>query len=117
MLLLDVSTTQGPELHLDIPRQQEPVLLLDVSTPQGLELHWDVPRLQEPVLLLDFTVSTLKRHVLTCMCLHHRGLSRTWACLHYRCLCCNWTCLHPAGGLSCNWIFHLAMWGARVHGV
>ncbi len=42
-----------------------------------------------------------------------------WACLHYRCLCSNWTCPHLVGGLSCTctWIFHLAMWVARVHGV
>jgi hypothetical protein len=33
--------------------QQEPVLLLDVSTPQGLELHIDVSIPQRPVLLLD----------------------------------------------------------------
>jgi hypothetical protein len=31
--------TQGPELHLDLAGKQEPVLLLDVSTVQGRELH------------------------------------------------------------------------------
>ncbi len=31
--------TQGLELHLDLVGQQEPVLLLDVSTLQGRELH------------------------------------------------------------------------------
>jgi hypothetical protein len=31
--------TQGPELHLDLVGQQEPVLILAVSTVQGRELH------------------------------------------------------------------------------
>jgi hypothetical protein len=32
---------QGPELHLDLVGQQEPVLILDVSTLQGRVLHLD----------------------------------------------------------------------------
>jgi hypothetical protein len=28
---LDLSILQGPELHLEVPGQQEPVLLLDVN--------------------------------------------------------------------------------------
>ncbi len=30
------------KLHLDLSRQQEPVLLLDVSTPQGSDLHLEL---------------------------------------------------------------------------
>ncbi len=47
------SIPQGPELHLDVSGQQEPLLLLDVATQQGTELHLDLPRQQEPMLLLD----------------------------------------------------------------
>jgi hypothetical protein len=54
MLLLEVSTLQRPELHLNLRL----VLLLEVSTPQGSELHLDVPALQKHVLLLE--VSTTK---------------------------------------------------------
>ncbi len=62
---LYVSIPEGPKQHLDVPRQQEPVLLLDVSTqqipvphlyvsiPQGPKQHLDVTRQLEPVLLLD----------------------------------------------------------------
>jgi hypothetical protein len=42
VLLLDVSTPQGPELHLDVSGQQETLMLLEVSTLQGSELHLDV---------------------------------------------------------------------------
>jgi hypothetical protein len=42
MLHLDVSTPHRPELHLDLAGQQEPVQLLDMSTLQGHELHLDV---------------------------------------------------------------------------
>jgi hypothetical protein len=45
---LDVSTPQGPHLHLDLPGQQEPVMTLDVSIPHGPELHLDVAAQQEP---------------------------------------------------------------------
>ncbi len=38
--------TQGPELHLDLVVQQEPVRLLDVSRLQRRELLLDVFRLQ-----------------------------------------------------------------------
>jgi hypothetical protein len=45
VLFLEVSTLQGPELHLDVSALQRNVLLLEVST-QGPELHLDVPALQ-----------------------------------------------------------------------
>jgi hypothetical protein len=45
VLLLEVSTPQGPELHLDMSVLQRPVRLLEVSTPQGPELHLDVSTL------------------------------------------------------------------------
>ncbi len=42
MLLLEVSTPQGSELHLDLCTLQRPVLYLDVFTPEGPELHLDL---------------------------------------------------------------------------
>ncbi len=106
MLLLEVSTLQGPEMHLDVPRQQEPVLLLEVSTLQGPEMHLDVPRQQKPVLLLD--VSTLQGPQLhrdmfvqqepACAAPGHfyttGALSCTWTYSDNRSLCCFWTCLN-----------------------
>ncbi len=73
-LLLEVSTPQGPELHLDVFTLQRStlpgselhldvsayqwhVLLLEVSTTQGPELHLDVFPLQRYEPLLE--VSTL----------------------------------------------------------
>jgi hypothetical protein len=35
VLLLEMSTPQGPELHMNMSALQKPVLLLEVSTPQG----------------------------------------------------------------------------------
>ncbi len=37
MLLIDVPTPQGPELHvhMEVPKQQEPLLVLEVSILQG----------------------------------------------------------------------------------
>jgi hypothetical protein len=67
LLLLDVSTLQWPELHLDVSGQQEPLLLLDVSTLQGPELHLEVSVQKEPIL--DW------------FCLHHTGLSCTLTCV------------------------------------
>ena len=61
MLFLEVSTLQGPELHLDVSALQRSVLLLEVSA-TGLELHLDVSALQRSVMLLE--VSTLWRHEL-----------------------------------------------------
>ncbi len=46
-MLLNVSTLNRPELHLDVFRLQEPVLLLDVPTKQGLELHLELSGQQE----------------------------------------------------------------------
>jgi hypothetical protein len=62
VLYNEVSTPQGPELHLDVSTIQRPLLLLDVSTPQGLELHLDLSTLQRPALHLDG--STLQGHEL-----------------------------------------------------
>jgi hypothetical protein len=59
VLLLEVSTIQGPELHLDVSALQRSVLLLEVSTLQGPELQLDVSALQRSVLFLE--VSTLQR--------------------------------------------------------
>jgi hypothetical protein len=41
-----VSTLQRPFLHLDLYRQQEQVLILEIPTPQGPELHLDLSILQ-----------------------------------------------------------------------
>jgi hypothetical protein len=57
VLLLEVSTTQGPELHLDVSALQRLVLLLEVSTPQGPELHLNVSALQRYVLLLEVSTT------------------------------------------------------------
>jgi hypothetical protein len=35
VLLLEVSTPKGPELHLKVSALQRPVLLLEMSTPHG----------------------------------------------------------------------------------
>jgi hypothetical protein len=43
----DVSTSQEPELYLDLSGQKEPVLTWDVFTPQGPELHMDGSAQQE----------------------------------------------------------------------
>jgi hypothetical protein len=72
-------TPQGPELHLNVSALQRLVLLLEVSTPQGPELHLNVSALQRPVLLLE--VST------------PQGPKLIWTCLHYRVLCCSWRSL------------------------
>ncbi len=77
---LHVSTSQGPELLLDLSGQKEPVLTLDLCRAQGPELLPEVSGKQEPVL--DWT------------CLHHRRLSCTWMRLQYRGLCCTWKCLY-----------------------
>jgi hypothetical protein len=66
---LEVSTLQGPELHLDMSALQRPVQFLEVSTLQGPELHLDMSALKRSVLLLE--VSTV----------HYRGLSCIWTCL------------------------------------
>ncbi len=48
VLLLEVSTLQGPELHLDVSALQRSVLLLEVSA-TGPELHLDVSALRRYV--------------------------------------------------------------------
>ncbi len=103
--LLDISSLKESELHLDVSAQQEPLPLLDVSTLKGSELHLDVSAQQEPLPLLD--VSTLKGSEL--------HLVVNYMSLH---LCCSWTCLHYRGeacaapgrdrknrGLSCIWTY------------
>ncbi len=57
MLLLEVSTPQGPELHLDVSTLQRPVLHLEVSTPQPLKLHLDLSTLQRCVQHREVTTS------------------------------------------------------------
>jgi hypothetical protein len=48
-LLLEVSTPQqGPELHLDVAAQQEPLLLLGVTILQRHVLHLDLSAKQRP---------------------------------------------------------------------
>jgi hypothetical protein len=72
LLLLDLSTPQGTELHLDLfyCTLQRNVLHLVVPTPQRPELHLDLSGQQEPVLLLDVFTP--------------RVLSCTWAFLDNR---------------------------------
>ncbi len=48
-----MSTSQEPELHLNVSALQRPVLLLEVSTTQEPELHLDLSALQRIVLLLE----------------------------------------------------------------
>jgi hypothetical protein len=48
---------QEPELQLDV--STDAFAALEVSTPQGPELHLDVTTLERPMLLLE--VSTLQR--------------------------------------------------------
>ncbi len=45
MLFLEVSTLQGPELHLDVSALHRNVLVLEVSTLQGPDLHLDMSAL------------------------------------------------------------------------
>jgi hypothetical protein len=81
VLYLEVSTTQGPELHLDVSTIQRPaVLLLDVSTPQGPELHLDLSTLQRPLLHLE--VSTLRVLSSTWTWLDNRSLEQQRPMLH-----------------------------------
>ncbi len=56
MQFLEVSTSQGPELHLDVSAIQRRVQHLEVSA-TGPELHMYVSALQRKVLL---AVSTLQ---------------------------------------------------------
>ncbi len=57
MQYLEVSTLQGPELHLDVSALQKSVLLLEVSTLQGPELHLDVSAQQRSVLLQEVSAT------------------------------------------------------------
>jgi len=80
-----MSAQQGPELHLNVPAQQEPLLLLGVSILKWPELHLDVFRLQEPLLLLD--MSLLQRLVLHLHVSAKQGLSFFLTYLDIRSLC------------------------------
>ncbi len=107
VLLLEISTPQGPELHLNVSGQQEPLLLLHISTLQGPELQLDGSGQQEPVLVwtwqhrwkgaeLHLDVSTLQRHMqypdvstpqepdLHMDAQDYRSLCYSQACLHLR---------------------------------
>ncbi len=102
---LDVYTT-GPELHLDMSIQQEPLLLLDVSTPQRPELQLDLSTPQRPVLNLDVSTQQVRElhidlsgHQKPMMLLdvsHYRAWDAPGRFyLHNRCLCCIWKCQGP----------------------
>jgi hypothetical protein len=84
--------TQGPELHLDLVGQQEPMLLLDVSTRtlQGRELHLHVFR-QLIACAAAGLIYTSEACIYFCYVLHldmstHWGLSCIMMCLelHHR---------------------------------
>ena len=49
---LDVSTPQGPELHLDVSGQQEPILSWTCLHHRGLSCTMDLYTLQRPVMHL-----------------------------------------------------------------
>jgi hypothetical protein len=67
---------------------QESVLLLDVSTRQGSELHLDLSTLQRP-LLYQYVSTHLS---CTWTFLHNRSLCFSWTRLHHRAeLSCSWT--------------------------
>jgi hypothetical protein len=78
--LLDVSTTHGPELHLDVAAQEEPLLLLNVPIIQRHVLHLNLSAKQR---LAPEGVGT------TGAC---AGLDQ-WTCLYQRNRSCTWTCL------------------------
>jgi hypothetical protein len=59
VFLLEMSTLQGPELHLNLSTLKRPVLLQDMSTIQRTVLHLDVSTPKRSDLHLD--LSTLQR--------------------------------------------------------
>jgi hypothetical protein len=61
-----VYTTEGPELHLNVSGQQEPLLLLDLYSLQGLNCTWT--------------------H-LTAVSIDYRSLCYIWTFLDYSSLC------------------------------
>ncbi len=61
MLWLDISTAQGPNMHLDLCGKKKSVLIIIVSTQRGPEMALDMSGQEEPLLLLE--VSTLKLHL------------------------------------------------------
>ena len=82
-----MSTLQGPELHLDESALQRSVLLLEVSTQQGPELK--VSTLQGPELQLDVSelqISVLHLKVST---LEGPELHPDVSALHYRGVYCS----------------------------
>jgi hypothetical protein len=95
---------------------QRPVFPLEMSTLQGPELHLDVFTLCYFWTCLHYKglccTWTCLHHrgrscTLTCLhcrglpffwsCLNYRGLSGIWTCLRYQSLCCTWMCLHHNG--------------------
>jgi hypothetical protein len=79
---LEVSTTQGPELHLAMSGKQEPLPFLDVSTLQGHELHLNVPRTASRIVYSIETCAPYKR-VFTLGPKMHLDVSsvyKTWSC-------------------------------------
>ncbi len=85
-------TPQGPELHRNMCKQQEPLLLLDMSTLQGPQLYQDVSKQHGHVLHLY--VSTRQGPELHLDVALQQGPElHPWTCLLYRGLCCTWTCL------------------------
>ncbi len=86
----DVYTT-GVELHPDMFALQRFVLLLEVSKSQGPELHLNLLHYRS----MCCTRRCLHRRGLSCIwrCLQYRGMCCSWRCLHQRGLSCMWTCL------------------------
>ncbi len=77
----------GPELHLNVSGQQEPLLLLDLYSLQGLNCTWRhltaVFRLQKLVLHLDISIDNSSLCYI-CMSLDSRSLCYIWTYLDYR---------------------------------
>jgi hypothetical protein len=74
---------QGPELHLDLSGQKEPVLTPGrVYAPQGPELHLDLSGQKEPVLTPGRVYAPQGPEL------------HAWTFLDYRSLCCSCTYLH-----------------------
>jgi hypothetical protein len=67
-LLMDVSSLNEPELHLDLSGQHKPVLFLEVSTLLGPELHLDMIGQQERDV---YTTGSCAALAWMCLCLHY----------------------------------------------
>jgi hypothetical protein len=90
---LDMSTPQGPELHLDVSGQKESMLVWTCLHHRGLSCTWMF--LHHRVLWtlghvhLGTPTSTLQGLCCTWTCTLHRGLRRPWQvqCPHYHVAC------------------------------